>query len=111
MSHTRSRVGSRKESFPPITWTESGRTTVLTESSSSRKTVRSSRLRDGAIPLECVRQDRARARKGLGASDLGAASALAGPPVIGQVHVLRAYARIRRVGRHAANPAAVPLLR
>jgi hypothetical protein len=30
-------VGSRKESFPPITWTESGRTPVLTESSSSRK--------------------------------------------------------------------------
>src|SRR4051794_15368746 len=30
------RVGSRKESAPPTTWTESGRTPVLPESSSSR---------------------------------------------------------------------------
>jgi len=30
-------VGSRKESVPPSTWTESGRTPVLTESSSSRE--------------------------------------------------------------------------
>ena len=29
MSHTRQRVGSRKESFPPSTWTESGQTPVL----------------------------------------------------------------------------------
>jgi hypothetical protein len=29
-------MGSRKESCPPITWTESGQTPVLTESSSSR---------------------------------------------------------------------------
>jgi hypothetical protein len=31
------RVGSREESVPPSTWTESGRTPVLTESSSSRE--------------------------------------------------------------------------
>ena len=36
-SHTQSRVGSRKESIPPSTWTESGRTPVLPESSSSRE--------------------------------------------------------------------------
>src|SRR6188508_1016018 len=29
-------VGSREESIPPSTWTESGRTTILKESSSSR---------------------------------------------------------------------------
>ena len=29
MSHTRYRVGSRKESFPPDTWTESGQTPAL----------------------------------------------------------------------------------
>ena len=29
MSHTRHRVGSRMESFPPITWTESGQTPAL----------------------------------------------------------------------------------
>ena len=29
MSHTHYRVGSRKESFPPITWTESGQTPDL----------------------------------------------------------------------------------
>jgi len=29
MSHTRYRVGSRMESFPPITWTESGQTPAL----------------------------------------------------------------------------------
>jgi hypothetical protein len=30
-------VGSRKESIPPGTWTESGRTPVLAESSNSRE--------------------------------------------------------------------------
>ena len=35
-SHTQPRVGSREESVPPSTWTESGRTSVLPESSSSR---------------------------------------------------------------------------
>ena len=29
-------VGSREESIPPSTWTESGRTTILKKSSSSR---------------------------------------------------------------------------
>jgi hypothetical protein len=29
MSHTRDQVGSRMESFPPSTWTESGQTPVL----------------------------------------------------------------------------------
>jgi hypothetical protein len=29
MSHTQRRVGSRMESFPPITWTESGQTPAL----------------------------------------------------------------------------------
>ena len=37
MSHTSTQVGSRKESIPPDTWTESGRTPVLPESSSSRE--------------------------------------------------------------------------
>src|SRR3989337_1403320 len=35
-SHTRAQVGSRKESVPPSAWTESGRTSVLREVSSSR---------------------------------------------------------------------------
>jgi len=30
-------VGSREESIPPNAWTESGRTTVLPESSNSRE--------------------------------------------------------------------------
>src|SRR3954452_14499088 len=37
VSHTHGRVGSRIESFPPDTWTESGQTPALTESSSSRE--------------------------------------------------------------------------
>src|SRR3954451_5033630 len=36
VSHTPDLVGSREESLPPDTWTESGQTPALTESSSSR---------------------------------------------------------------------------
>jgi hypothetical protein len=49
------RVGSRMESFPPITWTESGRTPVLTESSRSR--VRPRAFRHG-LGVQAILGDR-----------------------------------------------------
>ncbi len=42
-------VGSPIESVPPSTWTESGRTPVLTESSSSRETA--THAKDPVTPL------------------------------------------------------------
>jgi hypothetical protein len=54
-SHTRARVGSRKEGVPPSTWTEFGLTPVLTESSSSLRAALEPRSRFGVGAIASVR--------------------------------------------------------
>ena len=53
VSHTRTRVGSPNESVPPGTWTESGQTPVLRESSSRRD--RHVATAPNQVPLATIR--------------------------------------------------------